>query len=80
MLGVVKLVTPVPPATIDPPVKASYQSTVVPVTTFAPNTTVPVPHRAPAVPVGTAGNALMVAATAVRVADTQPVIRFRAAA
>jgi len=57
MLGVVKLVKPVPPATIDPPVAASYQSTVVPVTTFAPNTTEPVPHRAPAVPVGTAGMA-----------------------
>ena len=60
MLGVVKLVTPVPPATIDPPVGALYQSTVVPVTTFAPNTTVPVPHRAPAVPVGTAGKAFTV--------------------
>jgi len=78
MLGVVKLVTPVPPATIDPPVAASYQSTVVPATTFAPNTTVPIPHRAPAVPVGTAGMALIVATTAV-LADIHPAVDLAAA-
>ena len=78
MLGVVKLVTPVPPATIDPPVGALYQSTVVPVTTFAPNTTVPVPHRAPADPVGTAGIALIVATTAV-LAEKHPAADLAAA-
>ena len=78
MLGVVKLVTPVPPATIDPPLEASYQSTVVPVTTFAPKTTVPVPQRAPDVPVGTAGMALMVATTAV-LADKHPAADLSAA-
>jgi hypothetical protein len=55
--GVVNLVTPLPPASTDPPVAAAYQSTVVPLTAFATNTTVPGPHRAPAVPVGTAGKA-----------------------
>ena len=71
ILGVVKLVTPVPPATTEPPVGVAYQSTVVPATALAPNTTVPVPQRAPPVPVGTAGKAFMVATTAV-LADTHP--------
>lgn len=77
--GVVKLVTPVPPATTEPPVGAVYQSTVVPATALAPNTTVPVPQRAPAVPVGTAGDAFTVAITAV-LGDRQFVAVDRTAA
>ena len=76
--GVVKLVTPVPPVTIEPPVIASYQSTVVPVTTLAPSITVPVPQREPDVPVGTAGKALIVAVTNVLVDKHPPADRTAA--
>ena len=73
MLGVVKLVTPVPPASGDPPVAAAYQSIVSPVPTVAVKTTVPVPHLAkgPAPATGTAGAALIVAVTVALVGDTQ---------
>ena len=75
MLGVVKVVVPVPPASTLPPEAAAYQSMVK----LAPGAateifTVPVPHLAPPVaPVGAAGRVFTVAVTAVLVAETQPV-------
>ena len=45
MLGVVKVVTPVPLARGEPPVAAAYQSTVFPAATEAARDTVPVPQR-----------------------------------
>ena len=73
ILGVVKLVTPVPPARGDPPVAAAYQSMVSPPPTVAEITTVPVPHLVKGPPaVGAAGAAVTVAVTAVLVADRQP--------
>ena len=73
MLGVVKLVTPVPLARTDPPVAAAYQSIVSPVPTVAERRTVPVPHLAkgPVPAVGGPGAAVTVAVIAVRVAETQ---------
>lgn len=72
MLGVVKLLVPVPLGSIVPPVVAAYQSTVMPVGVVALMSTVPVPHLDPAVPaVGAAGMVLTVAVTAVLVADLQ---------
>ena len=67
MLGVVKLF---PVDNKVPPVEALYHL-IVPVPD-ADNATVPVPHLAPSVPVGTDGTVLIVAVTAVLVADTQP--------
>jgi hypothetical protein len=78
MLGVVKLVTPVPPVNTDPPVKAAYQSSVAPVEAVAAKPTVPVPQNAPGVLVATVGSGLMVAVTAVLAAETQPVVVLRA--
>ena len=73
MPGVVKLVTPVPPARGAPPVAAAYQSMVSPAGTLADRVTVPGPHlEAPVAPVGAAGADVMVAVTAVRVPETQP--------
>ncbi len=73
ILGVVKLFEPdnnkVPP---DP---ALYQS-ITPNPLDADKATVPAPHLELLVPAGTAGIALMVAVTAVLVADTQPVMVF----
>ena len=73
MLGVVKLVTPVPPARGLPPVAALYQSMVSPVPTVAVSVTVPVPHlvKGPAPATGAAGTATTVAVIAVRVVETQ---------
>jgi hypothetical protein len=55
--GVVKLDVPVPPVSGEPPVAAAYQSITVPAAGVALSTTVPVPHREAAVPVGAAGRA-----------------------
>ena len=75
MLGVVKLVLPLDNAT--PPDDAAYQSIVLPATAVADIETVPVPHLELLTgDVGTPGTALTVAVTAVRVADTQPVVVF----
>ena len=73
MLGVVKLVTPVPPARGLPPLAALYQSMVSPVPTVAVSVTVPVPHRVkgPAPATGAAGLPVTVAVMAVLVAETQ---------
>ena len=73
ILGVVKLVTPVPPARGDPPVAAAYQSMVSPTGTVADKVTVPDPHlEALTGAVGAAGAEVTVAVTAVRVTETQP--------
>lgn len=73
MLGVVKLVTPVPPASTVPPVADAYQSMVSPAAAVAVKLSVPGPQRekGPAPAVGTAGAAVTVATIATRVADTQ---------
>jgi hypothetical protein len=47
MLGVVKELTPVPPAKTVPPDGTSYQSIVAPATGVADRLTVPVPHLEP---------------------------------
>lgn len=44
MLGVLKVDTPVPLATGEPPVRSAYQSMVVPAPAVAEIVTVPVPH------------------------------------
>ena len=80
MLGVVKLVVPVPPARTAPPDAAAYQSMVSPAPGVAEMVTVPVPHLAAPAPEGAAGRAFMVAVTAVLVAETQPVVVFLACA
>ena len=73
MLGVVKLVTPDPPVNTVPAVETAYQSMVDPVAGVAEMTTVPVPHLEPAMPVGAAGTAPIVATTAVLVGEIQVV-------
>lgn len=55
--GVLKVDVPVPPVSGDPPVAAAYQSITEPAAGVALSTTVPVPHREAAVPVGAAGRA-----------------------
>jgi hypothetical protein len=56
-----------------------YQSIVQPLGAVALKVTTPVPHRELLLaPVGAAGTAFTVAVTAVRDADTQPVVLFRA--
>ena len=80
MLGVVKLVVPVPPARTAPPDAAAYQSMVSPAPGVAEMVTVPVPHLEAPVPVGATGTAFTVAVTAVLVAETQPVVVFLACA
>ena len=78
MLGVVKLVTALPPARTVPPVAALYQSIVSPVPTVAVSVTVPGPHRVngPAPATGAAGGAVTVAVIAVLVAETHPEVVF----
>ena len=77
MLGVVKEVVPVPPASTAPPVAAAYQSIVSPAPTLADIITVPVPHLAPLTGfIGAAGIGLTVAVTAVLVGEIQPVVVF----
>ena len=64
-----------------PPVDASYQSIVVGVLLLdAEIVTVPGPHRDAFVPVALFGSALIVATTAVLVAEIQPVDVLRACA
>jgi hypothetical protein len=62
-----------------PPVAASYQSITAP-DDEARSVTVPLPQREPAVTVGLAGPAFIVAVTATRAADTQLVVLLRACA
>ncbi len=76
ILGVVKLVTPVPLESIEPPDEAAYQSIVSPEPGVAEMVTVPEPQREALPAVGVDGEALTVAVTAVLVADTQPVVVF----
>ena len=77
MLGVVKEVVPVPPASTAPPVAAAYQSIVSPAPTLADIVTVPVPHLAPSTGlIGAAGIGLTVAVTATLVVEVQPVVVF----
>ena len=81
MLGEVKLVTPDPPDITLPPEAAAYQSMVSPAPAEAESVTVPVPHLAPPTgAVGSAGTAFIVAVTAVRVVELQPVAVFLASA
>ena len=81
MLGVVNELVPEPPARTDPPVATEYQSIVVPTGLVAEMVTVPGPHLAPLTGiVGAVGKGLIVAVTAVRVEDLQPVIVFLASA
>ncbi len=75
MLGVVKLV-PVPKEA--PPVEAVYQL-IVPAAVVACRVTVPDTHKEPPVVLEIVGIAFIVATTAVLVADTHPVLLFRAA-
>ena len=70
--GVVYEVAPVPPGEITVPALATvYQSMVSPVPGVAEIVTVPVPHRAPLVPVGATG-VLFIVAFAVAVTMAQP--------
>jgi hypothetical protein len=78
MLGVVKLVTPVPPANGEPPVKAAYQSKVAPAEAVPDRLTVPVPQFAPGVVEATVGTVLIDASTDVLVAEIQPEVELRA--
>ena len=75
MLGVVKLV-PVPKEA--PPVEAAYQL-MVPAAVVACRVTVPDTHTEAPVVLEIVGIAFIVAITAVLVADTHPVLVFRAA-
>ena len=59
-----------------PPVAAAYQSITSPEPGVADKFTVPVPQRLPPVTPGAPGKVLIVAITAVRGADTQPVVLF----
>ena len=72
--GVVKLLLPVSNAV--PPDAAAYQSMVLPEPGLAESETVPEPHLPPSVTVGAGGSVFKVATTAVRVAETQPVVVF----
>ncbi len=75
MLGVVKLVVPVPPDNTLPPVAAAYQSIVSPAPTLALIPTVPVPDLEPFTPdVGVDGNALTVTVIALVYAVSLPVV------
>ena len=78
MLGVEKLLVPVPPAKTEPPVAAAYQSIVVPVgIPLTDNATVPAAQREPLTAVARVGIAFTVAVTDVRVALRQPVVVLR---
>ena len=74
--GVWKVVVPVPPVKIEPPLDAAYQSTVSPAPGEANIKTLPVPQRELSVPVGAAGTGLMVAVNAVLALDLHPVVEF----
>ena len=63
-----------------PPVAVENQSTVFDKTAVAESDTVPEPHLGFPVPTGAAGKAFMVAITANRVDDKQPVVVFLACA
>jgi hypothetical protein len=74
-------VTLPPPLTRAVPVEVVYQSIVQLPGAVALNVTVPDPQRELLLGlVGSPGMVFIVAATAVRVADTQPVVVFRACA
>jgi hypothetical protein len=75
IIGVVKLV-PVPKEA--PPVEVAYQL-MVPAAVVACKVTVPDTHTEAPVVLAIVGIAFIVATTAVLVADTQPVLVFRAA-
>ena len=78
MLGVVKLLVPIPPVNTAPPVAAAYQSIVVPVgTPDTDNATVPEPHLEPFTAVAVPGSGFTVAVTALRVALIQPGVVLR---
>ena len=81
-LGVVNVLVAVPPAKTVPPEEAAYQSITEPaVTGAAVSKSVPAWQRATLEPVGTVGFTVpIVAVTAVRVADMQPVAAVRASA
>ncbi len=55
-----------------PAVATEYHATVPPEGAVADSITVPAPHLAPAIAAGAEGRGLMVAKSAVRLADTQP--------
>ncbi len=77
ILGVVNVVTPVPPDNTVPPDDAAYQSTVQPAGTLVtPILTVPVPHLLPLDAVANPGALFTVAVTAVLVVDVHPVVVF----
>ena len=81
MVGVVNEVVPEPPARTVPPLEAEYQSIVVPTGLVAEIVTAPGPHLEPLTGnVGAVGNGLIVAVTAVRVEDLQPVVVLLASA
>ena len=63
-----------------PPEAAAYQSMVSPAPGVAAMVTVPVPHLEAPLPEGTAAPVLIVATTAVLVAEIQPVVVFLASA
>ena len=69
MLGVVKVVTPVPPASGAPPVAAAYQSTVFPAATDADRDKVPAPQRELPAEVGAAGAGVTVTEAVVAEAE-----------
>jgi hypothetical protein len=78
MLGVVKLSTPVPPVSGEPPVVTVYQSSVAPVEAVPERLTAPVPQLAPGVVEATVGTEFMVARTAVLLTDKHPEVEFLA--
>jgi hypothetical protein len=57
-----------------PPVAAAYQATEPPTGAVADRVTVPGPHLATPTADGAVGNAFIVAITAMRVGETQPVL------
>ena len=61
-----------------PPVDALYQSIVDPTTGVAKIVAIPVPHIETSVAAGAEGTALMVAVTATREEEAQPVVVFLA--
>lgn len=80
MLGVVKVVTPVPPVRTDPPEAAAYQSSVSPEEAAPDKATVPGPQFEPGVVEEIVGLALIVARTPVLAAEIHVVAASRACA
>jgi hypothetical protein len=76
MEGVVKEVVPLPPLSTLPPLEAAYQSTVSPAPAVAEIETAPVPQSVPPFPDGVDGKEFIVAVTAVRPGEIQPVLMF----